>query len=618
MAGWNEYAKPEVRALQGISRRSEVPSKDFQKNLANVNQSIKYMSEMMGIMQGGIDDANKDIIQKIKDAIDDILIIFGLGGGDTLSFDWGDLQVIFQHFNQIFKLPTFFGPGGIDILGFGKNFFDMILKPLGDFGSFISNSVNGFFEFLFSLLEGVPFIGGFIQSIAGGFNKTQTQAVQAQSTVVATQNQVRYIQDVINIRSGRSLADSGPDPTGDPTFSFSDIQKLGSLTAINTTTVAGGSSGNASHFHNVNWTTDAFDSVQINSGQEWMANIRFGGAVEKRVITYLASKSGNPQLFFDLYKMQPNGNYDFIQSSTDQAVNIGGQMTAFQALFPSVFVVDIGDVFMVKIRVEGSGYVTMPAKRMIDFFPLSGFVPQTIAASRLLAGQTRVPATITAQQWNSWGLNTIPWFSIGMDLGLKPAPRSFSDNFNRGTLGGNYILYSAPNNQSPPQIENNGFSYNRATGNDGYAIGIYNQPLISDRWYCEFRTQGMNDRPMGVWWGSTTSEGGGISLDTTNGLRVWSINNGNWFNGVQFRATLLPGSAVGGSNLWRVEHNPDTNVYAIFRNNGETSVASFTDNNGWLRTGPGYRYFAPMVSRFSFGVSFNIDDLAFGDIEVAA
>lgn len=92
--GWNDYGSAETRALRGISQRSEKPNKDLEKNLQNLNQSVRYMGQMMTVMQNGIDDANKDFLQKIQDAIEDLLIIFGLADGDTLSFDWGDLSVI--------------------------------------------------------------------------------------------------------------------------------------------------------------------------------------------------------------------------------------------------------------------------------------------------------------------------------------------------------------------------------------------------------------------------------------------------------------------------------------------------------------------------------------------
>lgn len=125
--GWNDYGSAETRALRGISQRSEKPNKDLEKNLQNLNQSVRYMGQMMTVMQNGIDDANKDFLQKIQDAIEDLLIIFGLADGDTLSFDWGDLSVIFENFSKIFRLDLFNLPfGDLNLLEIGEQIWDML------------------------------------------------------------------------------------------------------------------------------------------------------------------------------------------------------------------------------------------------------------------------------------------------------------------------------------------------------------------------------------------------------------------------------------------------------------------------------------------------------------
>lgn len=103
MSGWNSYQPKEVRALRGISQRSERPSNEVQENLVNLNQSVRYMSQMMTVMQNGIDDANRNIFQIFMDAIEDLLIIFGIADGDTLSFDWGDLDILSQNLGYIFN-----------------------------------------------------------------------------------------------------------------------------------------------------------------------------------------------------------------------------------------------------------------------------------------------------------------------------------------------------------------------------------------------------------------------------------------------------------------------------------------------------------------------------------
>ncbi|UVK63113.1 minor tail protein [Gordonia phage Rumi] len=124
--GWNDYESKQVRALRGISTRSEKPNKDLETNIRNLNNSVRYMSSMMGIMQEGIDDANRDILQQFGDAIQDLMIIFNIGGGgDTLNLDWGDLGVVLKNISSIFRFDFFnLDLPDIDIQGWAQNFWD--------------------------------------------------------------------------------------------------------------------------------------------------------------------------------------------------------------------------------------------------------------------------------------------------------------------------------------------------------------------------------------------------------------------------------------------------------------------------------------------------------------
>ena len=111
MASWDEQVTGEKRQLRDISKRAESPAKDLQRNLTELNQSVRYMSSMMVVMQNGIDDANRNIIEEIQDFLNDLIIIFGLGAdGDTLDFDWGDLEVVVRNLATIFNLKLL-GPG---------------------------------------------------------------------------------------------------------------------------------------------------------------------------------------------------------------------------------------------------------------------------------------------------------------------------------------------------------------------------------------------------------------------------------------------------------------------------------------------------------------------------
>ena len=149
--GWDDPNTGEKRALRQISKRAENPAKDLSKNLININQSIRYMSTMMTVMQNGIDDANKDILEQAEDFIKDLIIIFGLGeDGDTLNFEWGDLGIILQNFGNIFRLDLIgIGsdiPEWIELLwnNLFKKFIDFVFGggPLVNLGQLTANPVN--------------------------------------------------------------------------------------------------------------------------------------------------------------------------------------------------------------------------------------------------------------------------------------------------------------------------------------------------------------------------------------------------------------------------------------------------------------------------------------------
>lgn len=128
--GWNDYESKQVRALRGISTRSEKPNKDLETNIRNLNNSVRYMSSMMGIMQEGIDDANRDILQQFEDAIQDLMIIFNIGGGgDTLNLDWGDIGVVLENISSILRFD-FLNLPDFDLLGWAQDVWDSVFNPL--------------------------------------------------------------------------------------------------------------------------------------------------------------------------------------------------------------------------------------------------------------------------------------------------------------------------------------------------------------------------------------------------------------------------------------------------------------------------------------------------------
>lgn len=74
-----EEARKEIRALQSIQAKKA--PKSFTENIQKLNYDTEYMAKYLIVMQKGIDDGNKNIVEKIKDLIENLVIVFSGGSG---------------------------------------------------------------------------------------------------------------------------------------------------------------------------------------------------------------------------------------------------------------------------------------------------------------------------------------------------------------------------------------------------------------------------------------------------------------------------------------------------------------------------------------------------------
>lgn len=183
--GWGDYDTTEVRALKTIRKVGTTDyNKDFVRNITDLNASTQYIADYMIVMQGGIDDANKDILHKIQDFINDVIIIFGGGDYGDSGFDFGDLGYILQAIGALFGFSGISGP--INPSDSAGNFLTGFLAPLGIFGDIINGFIQAVFSFFAGLLSSVPIVGSTLSAIvtntASGINGIQSTATTANST----------------------------------------------------------------------------------------------------------------------------------------------------------------------------------------------------------------------------------------------------------------------------------------------------------------------------------------------------------------------------------------------------------------------------------------------------
>lgn len=252
-----DYESREVRALKSISKAQKGPPKEFQKNMAQVNASIRYLSEYMVIMQKGIDDANKDIIQKIQDAIDELIILFG--GGTALEdvFDFGNIEVFFDNLNAIFDVTN-------------------LTDPITDNPILVAiiNQINAFIADMLSALDGAT--GGVfnLDDLADRLKVTESTAVQGVSDASVAQNTANnaqaQIQELIADSNGEEAGgvtitrrfNSSENGAGITNFTVDPSGKVGVLDGLARWYLTGtsGSTGEGHANHNTDSTVDDMEN----------------------------------------------------------------------------------------------------------------------------------------------------------------------------------------------------------------------------------------------------------------------------------------------------------------------------------------------------------------------
>ncbi|QSL67881.1 minor tail protein [Nocardia phage P3.1] len=194
-----------VRNLRTID--SGKYNREFTQNIAGLNAATDYMAQYLIVMQKGIDDANKNIIQKIQDFIADLIIIF-TGGSDT-GFEFGDLGYIIQALGALFGFQGLDGP--VNLLEAAAHFLGNFLQPLGLLGDIVNGFIKAVFEFFAGLLSNVPIVGDTLSEIvtnmAAGINDTTDTANNAETTAnTANTNASNALSQASTANSNASAA----------------------------------------------------------------------------------------------------------------------------------------------------------------------------------------------------------------------------------------------------------------------------------------------------------------------------------------------------------------------------------------------------------------------------
>ncbi|MDV6309895.1 hypothetical protein [Gordonia amicalis] len=491
-----------------------------------------------------------------------------------------------------------------------QDFFDGMIDALEDIP----------IRILIGIIGIVPIVGQPIaNALADWLLDTNEKAVDAAESVVSVATQVNYVQQVIALQSGMGVWETGPDRTGTPSFPFGLMNLSMATISIDggrhkhsvvgetANTTAGGdyhshaggdleaASGSgfgqadSAHTHTVTLSTNP-PTVNATANYAPWATVIFKSAAERKVLTWLASKTGTVTTFnLDVYKLEADGSSTLVYSSPNLAGDVPLTIGWMQHLMESASIIaDVGDTFEVQFRMTGSGSVAIAGVNFPNPTPLPGFRPYSSGSGRN-PSTIPAPATIPTTTRDSMYVGPCPFVSIGIDVGQTNVPRFFFDDFNRSSLGPRWIAYGSMGISSN-KVKYTGSSIATAPG----AI-MYHQPLATDLVEAGFDAD-LDQEIIGVGIGCTSGLGSGVWLTTKYSGVV--IETGA-YNSRTARTPVVEAPGSGRYTLRRIRSEDDTHfIYQAYFGdpNATDPILTWADTGGIIAAGIGRRWVA-MLSR---------------------
>ncbi|AXH48988.1 hypothetical protein SEA_HORUS_29 [Gordonia phage Horus] len=456
-------------------------------------------------------------------------------------------------------------------------------------------------KILVQLVGNIPVVGDKFEEALAKFLKTTNEtAVDAAETAVSVGTQVNYVQQVIALQSGMGVWETGPDRTGTPSFPFSNL-------TINAHTheLSGQTSivmlDNVQHRHGVGTlvvepNSSAVPTVNVTASYAPWANVIFKTAAERKVLTWMAYKTGTVSTFnLDVYKLEQDGSSSLLYSSPNLAGDVPVSLSSIgwmQHLMSSqTIVADVGDIYDVQFRMTGSGSVSLAGINFPNPTPLPGFRPYTIGSARN-ASATPAPTTIATSTRDTMYTGPAPFVSIGIDVGQTQIPRFFYDDFNRASLGTRWITYGSSVGIKDGKVEFTGSAFANAS-----AAAMYHQPLATD--LVEVGADlSIDEEDIGVGVHCQSGLGNGVWLTAdVGGVR---IQTGAYNSRTDRVTATVPGS--GRYTLRAIRDEGDTHfIYQVFFGdpNAESAVPVLTwpDTTNSIPSGIGRRWWSVMARR---------------------
>ncbi|QNJ58081.1 minor tail protein [Gordonia phage Bunnybear] len=493
---------------------------------------------------------------------------------------------------------------------------------------------------LVQLIGGIPVVGdAFESALAGWLKDTNETAVDAAETVVSVGTQVTYFQQVISVRSGRPLHETGPDRTACVSFPFSEMNLSMATISIgggsHTVDISGntgyadgpdnhrhsGSTLNGSAPNHVHTTTLSTNPPVVNATAAYApwASVVIDSAAERKVLCWMAYKSASgtvTSFHVDVFRQEPDGSVGpVIYSSPNLAGELVTSIAWMQHLMNGASIIaDIDDVIDIQFRMTGTGTVHIAGVNFPYATPITGMRPYSTGSGRN-PSTTPVPAGLSTTARDAMYVGPTPFVGIGIDVGQTSIPVVIVDDFNRSGFGPEYKTFG--------NIKiDGGRVKHTASGlstNDGAAMRV--QSLNSDYFEVGFD----------LWLDGDVEEyqvaGVGARCTSNLGAGVWLTGNENGvyiqtgaYNSRTTRSTVVP-PGEGRYTLRPIRSGDDTHyIYQVYYgdpNDPENDpIDDWADTTGIVPDGIGRRRVAVVVNGAAFFPSGEIDNFVARDITI--
>lgn len=578
-------------------------SDDLGKNLIELNASMKYVSDYLLVMQKGVDDASKDIIQKFGDFVDELIILFS--GGTGLDFGLDGLKPFFDNLGSIFGLDNL-------MEAIGQN---PIIKWINNMIAALLDGIDGATGGFFNLDELADRLRGTEnKAIIADDNAKQALDGNAALTPVVRQT----VTDIITISA--PFADSYETMVPGQQVSFprallnSSVKDLKdgvfSGTAQNEQVIIISDSQDPNVYLNFTRKPRYYPVVNSMESVYILSNYAVGRATVTFAVDAVTGTPCPMYVYISRMLTAPGsaGDVQIEWISPNQTPLMTNGRAERTITLPGIEEIqfDIGEYMVITIHQFGTGTVRPiigleyeQIGRSSDLFP-----PQQkmhfIRSSLPAVGDKIAKAN---QIFNS---NFVPWVGIGQRLYTgDPLPRVWYDDFNnRADLGNKWTMVG----DQPVFLYDGYFQYLKgAFITAGTARAIYNQPMnyddqrvigqaVGNKQYGE-----MNVEPAKLTYRSNANGKTFCSLDVrSDGVTLARmVNNTPYVMQGPYSITNIPG------DWFKVE--VIDNVHSVYKKaqNGPawSFLFSFVDTGYVISTGEGFRYCGASTQRSGLNTS---------------